>query len=107
MSEHVLESSAGAAARALYSRRHHASAQSQLVLTELNPLQVIDCQDLGDAPLDLCCFGAVRETCPKCGGTHLKLILRQASVRAEHLFCTACESCFDAHYENGAPALAI
>jgi hypothetical protein len=107
MSEHVLESSPGAAVRALYSRRQHAAAPSQLVLTELDPLSVIDCEDLGDAPLDLHCFGAVREACPKCGGTHLKLILRQESVRAEHLFCTGCESCFDAHYENGARALAI
>jgi hypothetical protein len=107
MSEHVLESSAGVVARALFSRRQHAAEQSRLVLTELPPLSVIDCPDLDDAPLDLTCCGAVREACPKCGGTHLKLILRQASVRAEHLFCTSCESCFDAHYPNGARALAI
>ncbi len=107
MSEQVLEASAGAAARAIYSRRHIASAKSHLVLSELDPLSVIDCPDMGDAPLDLTCCGAVRESCPKCGGTHLKLILRQAHVRTEHLFCTACESCFDARYDNGAPALGI
>jgi hypothetical protein len=24
-----------------------------------------------------------------------------------HLFCAECESCFDAHYPNGTPALTI
>lgn len=107
MSEPVLESSAGAAARAMYSRRHHSAPQDHLVLTELDPLAVIDFASPGDAPLDLSCFGGVREHCPKCGGTHLKLVLRQMSVRCAHLFCTSCESCFDAHYDNGAPALVI
>jgi hypothetical protein len=106
MSDHVLES-ATAVTRALYSRRHQAANRSPLVLTEVDPHSVIDCPALDDTPLDLACFGAVREGCPKCGSAHLKLILRQTCVRAEHLFCPTCESCFDAHYESGAPALAI
>jgi hypothetical protein len=34
-------------------------------------------------------------------------VLRQAQVRIAHLLCPGCESCFDAHYANGAPALTI
>jgi hypothetical protein len=34
-------------------------------------------------------------------------VLRQDSVRVAHLFCADCESCFDAHYRDGAPALTI
>jgi hypothetical protein len=33
--------------------------------------------------------------------------LRQQAVRVAHLFCAECESCFDAHYPNGTPALTI
>jgi len=86
-------------------RRHH--ADGNLVLSELNPLAVIDQLDDASAPLNLLTFGSVREICPKCQHTHLKLVLRQNSVRMAHLFCADCESCFDAHYTNGAPALTI
>jgi len=88
------------------SRRHHPT-EERLVLTELNPLAVVDHLDHDGAPLRLTTFGSVRETCPKCEHTHLRLILRQDNVRTAHLFCTECASCFDAHYLNGAPALTI
>ena len=87
------------------SRRHH--ADGNLVLVELNPLAVIDQPDDASMPLNLLTFGSVREICPKCQFTHLKLVLRQTSVRMAHLFCADCESCFDAHYTNGTPALTI
>jgi len=86
-------------------RRHH--VDGNLVLSELNPLAVIDRFDGEGTPLNLLTFGNVREICPKCQQTHLKLVLRQNSVRMAHLFCADCESCFDAHYTNGAPALTI
>lgn len=86
------------------SRRQH-DGVDQLVLCELNPLVVVDHLDGEDLPLTLLTFGSVREVCPKCQRTHLKLVLRQASVRMAHLFCAECESCFDARYPDGAPAL--
>ena len=78
-----------------------------LILSELNPHIVVDQLDGDNVPLNLLTFGNVREVCPKCRHTHLKLVLRQASVRIAHLFCADCESCFDAHYANGTPALTI
>lgn len=88
-------------------RRHQHQVGDDLVLSELNPLAVIDQLDDESVPLNLLTFGSVREICPKCRHTHLKLVLRQNSVRMAHLFCADCESCFDAHYTNGAHALAI
>jgi hypothetical protein len=78
-----------------------------LILSELNPRMVIDHLDDEDQPLHVLSFGSVRETCPKCRQHHLKLVLRQRSVRVAHLFCADCESCFDAHYPNGTHALEI
>lgn len=86
-------------------RRRHAGGT--LVLSELDPLAVVDGLALENAPLDLLTFGNLREICPKCRRSHLKLVLRQESVRMAHLFCADCESCFDAHYANGVPALSI
>jgi len=86
-------------------RRHH--EDGDLVLSELNPCTVVDSLDNGSTPLNLLTFGSVREVCPKCQQTHLKLVLRQGSVRMAHLFCADCASCFDAHYADGAPALTI
>jgi hypothetical protein len=87
-------------------RRRNIDA-APLILTELNPLQVLDAI-AGDAqPLDLLTFGTVREVCPKCQQGGLKLVLRQSSVRIAHLFCADCASCFDAQYPDGAPALTI
>jgi hypothetical protein len=106
MSEQVLEL-AGIANTTGPGRRHHARLDDALVLTELSPSSVVDAFVSADSPLELATFGAVRETCPKCHTTHLKLVLRQACVRTAHLFCTTCESCFDAHYQDGKPALTI
>jgi len=86
-------------------RRHH--QEGDLVLSELNPHAVVDGLDSDNTPLNLLTFGSVREVCPKCQQTHLKLVLRQGSVRMAHLFCADCASCFDAHYADGAPALTI
>jgi hypothetical protein len=88
------------------SRRQRGS-DDYLVLSELNPRIVVDHIDGEVAPLNLLTFGNVREVCPKCKHNQLKLVLRQATVRIAHLFCADCESCFDAHYANGAPALTI
>ncbi|MDB5745830.1 MAG: hypothetical protein JWP72_678 [Massilia sp.] len=88
------------------SRRQHHEID-RLVLCELNPLVVVDRLDGEEVPLTLLTFGSVREVCPKCQHTHLKLVLRQTSVRMAHLFCAQCESCFDACYADGAPALTI
>jgi hypothetical protein len=87
-------------------RRHHGTDDS-LILSELSPRAVVDHLDGEGIPLDLLTFGNVREVCPKCKQSHLKLVLRQATVRIAHLFCAECESCFDAHYPNGKPALTI
>jgi hypothetical protein len=87
------------------SRRH--STDDVLILSELNPRMVTDHLDDEDQPLHVLTFGSVREICPKCRQHHLKLVLRQRSVRVAHLFCADCESCFDAHYPNGAHALTI
>jgi hypothetical protein len=87
--------------------RRHSAAEEYLILSELNPRAVIDYVDDDDAPMKLITFGNVREVCPKCAHRHLKLVLRQATVRVAHLFCADCESCFDAHYPNGTPALTI
>lgn len=86
-------------------RRHHEAGD--LILSELNPQAVVDHLDGDTVPLNLLTFGQVREVCPKCQHTHLKLVLRQTSVRKAHLFCADCAACFDAHYADGAPALTI
>lgn len=86
-------------------RRQH--QVGDLILSELNPLAVVDEVDDASVPLNLLTFGSVREICPKCQHTHLKLVLRQGSVRMAHLFCADCESCFDARYADGAPALTL
>ena len=88
------------------SRRQHDEV-GELVLRELNPLVVVDHIDGEHTTLTLLTFGSVREICPKCRRNHLKLVLRQTSVRMAHLFCADCESCFDARYADGAPALTI
>ena len=88
------------------SRRQHEEADC-LVLRELNPLVVIDHIEGEQNRLTLLTFGNVREACPKCRRTSLKLVLRQTSVRMAHLFCAECESCYDAQYADGAPALTI
>ena len=87
-------------------RRQHEGV-SQLILTELNPLVVVDHLDGEETELTLLTFGSVREPCPKCQQGTLRLVLRQNAVRVAHLFCVECQSCYDARYADGAPALTI
>ena len=106
MSEHVLEPvPTTEPAPAAPARRHH--QDEALILSELSPDAVVDHLDNDHVPKALITFGNVRETCPRCGHTHLKLVLRQRCVRFAHLFCAECHGCFDAHYPNGASALTI
>ena len=107
MSEHLLEPELHEETGHEFQRRHRHGVQDRLVLTELAPDAVIDHLDADDNPVELITFGTVRETCPKCKEAHLKLVLRQRRVRLAHLFCAECQSCFDAHYANGASALTI
>lgn len=88
-------------------RQRRNDAGDCLVLSELNPRLVVDHIDDEGQPLHVLTFGSVRELCPKCQSGHLKLVLRQSSVRMAHLFCADCASCYDAHYPNGSPALTI
>jgi transposase-like protein len=88
------------------SRRQHEEVDC-LVLRELNPLVVVDHIEGEQNTLTLLTFGNVREVCPKCQRSSLKLVLRQTSVRRAHLFCAECNSCYDAQYADGAPALTI
>jgi hypothetical protein len=107
MSQYVLEAELQEKAQqAPAGRRHHHDLDEHLVLSELARERVIDHLEPDDK-IELITFGTVRETCPKCEQSHLKLVLRQRRVRFAHLFCSACHSCFDAHYLNGAPALTI
>ena len=80
--------------------------QEPLILSELAAEAVLD-QIADDGPVDLITFGAVRELCPACRQSHLKLVLRQRRVRLAHLLCADCLRCYDAHYPNGDPALTI
>ena len=89
------------------SSRRRSNGADHLILRELNPHVVIDHAEAGQAALTLMTFGSVRECCPKCQQGSLKLVLRQSSVRMAHLFCAGCESCFDARYADGEPALTI
>jgi hypothetical protein len=103
MTVHVPETISNSPDPSAPGRRQH-GPDDHLILSELNPDAVVDSEF--DEPLNLITFGSVREVCPKCK-QHLKLVLRQARVRIAHLLCPGCESCFDAHYQNGAPALTI
>lgn len=106
MSEYLLEPEVGERAAAVESRRLKHNIE-ELVLSPLDPDAVIDHLDSPDEPVELITFGTVRETCPGCRTSHLKLVLRQRRVRIAHLFCSQCLGCFDAHYTNGASALTI
>ncbi len=107
MSQYVLEAETKERpGRADAGRRHQHGLDEQLVLSDLDPDSVIDHCEPEDQ-IELITFGTVRETCPRCEQSHLKLVLRQRRVRVAHLFCASCLCCFDAHYVNGAPALTI
>ncbi len=106
MSYPVLERSS-AEKQAEAGRRHHQPSEDALVLTELKLDSVVDLPGDQSVACELVSFGNIRETCPKCSDVHLKLILRQSNVRQAHLLCVQCDSCFDAHYPDGSPALTI
>jgi hypothetical protein len=86
-------------------RRRTPATMEHLHLRELDPADVFDQPNAQLLPL--LTFGAMRETCPHCTGQHLRLILRQESVRIAHLLCQHCHACFDAHYADGRCALSI
>ncbi len=80
-----------------------------LRLIEVQRSSVVDAirpQD-GELTDTVVAMGTMREHCPTCKTTHLKLVLRQKRVRHAHLFCEQCGKCFDARYLDGAPALAL
>lgn len=107
MSQYVIEAETREKSQqAEAGRRHQHGLDEHLVLTELDPAQVIDHLEPDDR-VELITFGTVRETCPNCEQAHLKLVLRQRRVRMAHLLCASCLCCFDAHYVNGAAALTI
>ena len=107
MSDYVLEPVSQKDRAIAPGRRQHHGPDDALVLTPLNPSAVVDHLDPDSKPVELITFGTVRETCPQCQHTHLRLVLRQRQVRLAHLFCAECHSCFDAHYANGSSALTI
>lgn len=107
MSEHLLERTTQARETEHPQRRQQHAIDERLVLSELDPDAVIDHLEAPSEPVDLITFGTVRETCPRCQDTHLKLVLRQRRVRIAHLFCSNCLGCYDAHYANGVSALSI
>lgn len=81
-----------------------------LILTELNPLNIIEGQLTEEGLLateEITTCGAMRETCPFCEDEHLQLVLRQKAVKVAHLFCKKCTRCFHASYQDGSPALAL
>lgn len=107
MSENLLEPVKGEVRPFPPGRRHHPANDDRLVLSELNPDDVVDRMGANGDAVDALSFGPVRESCPKCENRQLRLVLRQHSVRMAHLFCVSCEGCFDASYPNGRPALTI
>jgi hypothetical protein len=107
MSEQLLETTHNDLLVDIPHRRHAPGPDEQLTLSELDPDAVIDHLEPPGTQVELITFGTLRETCPNCPGTHLKLVLRQRRVRLAHLFCSNCQCCFDAHYTNGKSALTI
>lgn len=107
MSEQLLEPVLRENEYAAPRRRHAHGFDQLLVLTAMDPDVVIDHLEPPNAEVELITFGTMRETCPGCPGSHLKLVLRQRRVRLAHLFCSGCQACFDARYANGKSALTI
>ena len=107
MSHHLMEPGVQAPLHADAGRRHPHDLDEHLVLSELDAALVYDHIDPPNGLVELITFGAVRETCPCCEDPHLKLVLRQRSVRLAHLLCSQCHRCYDAHYLSGRSALTI
>lgn len=78
-------------------------------LVEIDRSNVVDSIRLDDGfePDGVFATGEMRELCPYCKITHLKLVLRQKRVRHAHLFCEYCDKCFDARNPDGSSALEL
>jgi hypothetical protein len=90
----------------LNKRRHDATP---LLFKQLDPLSIVDgvLTNTGYLAHDFVVAGEIRETCPECKTTHLKLVLLQVGVIKAHLVCTTCTRCFDVFYPDGSSALEI
>ena len=77
------------------------------MLIQLDPATLVDCVRVEDGYLadDIVTAGEMRETCPECKTTHLKLVLLQKGVKRAHMFCEKCTRCFDVCYASGSSAL--
>lgn len=78
-----------------------------LMLIQLDPASIVDCVHVKEGYLahDFAVAGEMRETCPECKTTHLKLVLLQNGVKRAHMFCERCTRCYDACYPDGYSAL--
>lgn len=83
------------------------SALPPLILVALDPVVVVAGERRDDVYIaeDVRAVGAMRETCPACPDTHLKLVPRQDDVRVAHLYCEQCTRCFDAFLADGSSVL--
>lgn len=108
--EHLATPSVAKPMQHMSDARDPALPQPVLILTELNPVAIIEGVMLDDgfkAEEEVISCGQMRETCPHCHDTHLQLVLRQKAVKLSHLFCPNCTRCYHAAYEDGSPALAL
>lgn len=80
-----------------------------LILFEIDPATVVDPSVIEDGHLacGIVTAGEMREICPECSHTHLKLVLRQDRVKHSHVYCECCNRCFDARYPDGSSALSM
>lgn len=83
------------------------NSSTMLMLIQLDPASIVDCVkiDQGYLAHDFAIAGEMRETCPECKTSHLKLVLLQNGVKRAHMFCEQCTRCFDACYPDGYSAL--
>lgn len=82
-------------------------AGQRFTLLELPPQEVVSGTLVvgGFQAADVTPVGDMRETCPHCTGSPLKLVLRRDHVIRPHLFCPHCTRCFDAIDADGASLL--
>lgn len=72
-------------------------------LVELSPEMVVSGLHLPNGLLapDPTPVATLREQCPHCKSSSLKLILRKDHVIRSHLFCVICTRCYDCVDANG------
>jgi hypothetical protein len=77
-----------------------------MMFNQVDPSDIVDgiATSEGYLARDFVVAGEIRETCPECKTTPLKLVLLPG-VKSAHLFCPTCRGCFDACYVNGSPVL--